>query len=55
MSNLLGVSEAADLLGVSTQTIRRWESEGKLKAVRTEGGHRRFEVSDLISNKQDIS
>ena len=55
MSNLLGVSEAAKLLGVSTKTIRRWESDGKIKAVRTEGGHRRFDVSDLISNKQDTS
>jgi len=55
MSNLLSVSEAAELLGVSTKTIRRWEADGKIKAVRTEGGHRRFEVSDLIGNKQDDS
>lgn len=52
MSNLLSVSEASKLLGVSTKTIRRWETEGKIKAVRTEGGHRRFEVSDLIGNQQ---
>ncbi|MBP0016496.1 MAG: helix-turn-helix domain-containing protein, partial [Cyanobacteria bacterium SBLK] len=40
MSNLISVSEAAKLLGVSTKTIRRWEADGKIKAVRTEGGHR---------------
>jgi len=40
---------------VSTKTIRRWEADGKIKAVRTEGGHRRFEVSDLIGNKQNVS
>jgi excisionase family DNA binding protein len=45
MSNLLTVTEAAQLLGVSTKTIRRWENEGKIKAIRTEGGHRRFEDS----------
>ena len=27
MSNLIGVKEAAKLLGVSTKTIRRWELE----------------------------
>ena len=55
MSNLLSVSEAAELLGVSTKTIRRWEGEGRLNSTRTEGGHRRFKVSDLIGNKQDNS
>ncbi len=55
MSNLLTVSEAAELLGVSTKTIRRWETEGRIKSIRTEGGHRRFTVSNLIGNKQDNS
>lgn len=55
MSNLLTVTEAAQLLGVSTKTIRRWENEGKIKAIRTEGGHRRFEVSSLLGNKHDAS
>ncbi|MEM1170870.1 MAG: IS607 family transposase [Cyanobacteria bacterium P01_H01_bin.35] len=55
MSNLLSVSEAAELLGVSTKTIRRWETEGRIKSIRTEGGHRRFTVTDLIGNKQDDS
>lgn len=55
MSSLLSISEAAELLGVSTKTIRRWESDGKIKAVRTEGGHRRFAVADLIGNSQDDS
>ena len=55
MSNLLTVSQAAELLGVSTKTIRRWETEGRIKSIRTEGGHRRFTVSDLIGNKQDNS
>ena len=55
MSNLVTVSEAAELLGVSTRTIRRWESEGKIKATRTEGNHRRFEVASLLGKKQDAS
>ncbi|NEP85091.1 MAG: IS607 family transposase [Okeania sp. SIO3B3] len=55
MSNLLTVSQAAELLGVSTKTIRRWETEGRIKSIRTEGGHRRFAITDLIGNKQDNS
>ena len=35
MSNLIGVKEAAELLGVSTKTIRRWEEEGKIRSIRT--------------------
>ena len=55
MSNLLTVSQAAELLGESTKTIRRWETEGRIKSIRTEGGHRRFTLSNLIGNKQDNS
>ena len=34
---------AAELKGVSSSTLRRWEKEGKLLPVeRTMGGHRRY-------------
>lgn len=55
MSNLIGVKEAAELLGVSTKTIRRWEADGKICSIRTEGGHRRFNVSELLGNNRDAS
>ena len=55
MYNLIGVKEAAELLGVSTKTIRRWEADGKICSVRTEGGHRRFSVNELLGNKPDTS
>jgi putative resolvase len=55
MSNLLTVKEAADLLGVSTKTIRRWEADGKIRSVRTTRNHRRFDVSELLGNKSDSS
>ena len=32
--------EAADLLGVSVDTVRRWADAGRLATTRTEGGHR---------------
>jgi molybdopterin-binding protein len=34
------IGQAADLLGVSTDTVRRWADAGKLPTVRTGGGHR---------------
>src|SRR3954454_4120013 len=48
MDKLLGVAEAADLLGVSANTLRRWEREGKLAAdERTEGNQRRYRLSSI--------
>jgi molybdopterin-binding protein len=34
------LGEAADLLGVSSDTVRRWIDNGRLAAVRDENGHR---------------
>ena len=44
---LVNVSQAADMLGVSTKIMRMWDNEGKVEAVRTAGGHRRYRVSEI--------
>jgi excisionase family DNA binding protein len=49
------VSEAATLLAVSISTIRRWTEEGRINSVRTEGGHRRFDVAELLQSREDQS
>jgi len=41
MDRLVSVGEIAELKAVSVDTVRRWEKEGKIKSVRTDGGHRR--------------
>lgn len=46
MKKSIGV--AAKLLGVSQDTLRRWERAGKIKVDRTARGHRRYDVSKLL-------
>ena len=55
MSNWVSASQAAELIGVSTRTLLRWEEQGKLKPMRTSGGHRRYDVSELLGTKNDSS
>lgn len=45
--NILSISEAASLLGVSDETLRNWEKDGKLTPFHTEGGHRRYYKTDI--------
>ena len=48
MDKLLSVSEAAELLGVSESTLRRWEKEKRLIAdERTLGNQRRYRISSI--------
>lgn len=44
---LLSLNKAAKYLNVSPSTLRNWDKSGKLKAVRTPGGHRRYDIKDL--------
>jgi excisionase family DNA binding protein len=41
---LIPISEAAKLLGVHADTLRRWEREGKIKPRRTSGNLRRYDT-----------
>jgi excisionase family DNA binding protein len=51
---MLTISQAAKLLGVHPDTLRRWEKAGKLSPIRfVKRGHRRYrsdEIMDLIKN-----
>jgi molybdopterin-binding protein len=43
------VGQAAELLGVSIDTLRRWESAGKLRVRRSAGGQRLVGLADIRS------
>jgi excisionase family DNA binding protein len=47
MEDLINPKEASKMLSVSPDCLRHWENEGKLKAVRTLGGHRRYRLEDI--------
>lgn len=42
-ADLIPIGEAARILGVSVDTLRRWEAQGKITSLRTLGGQRRFD------------
>ena len=47
MDDQLRIGEAAELLGVSVDTVRRWTTSGALAFVRTSGGQRTVKRSDV--------
>lgn len=46
-ADLIGLSEAANILGVHPSTVRSWADSGKIPVQRTAGGHRRFSRADI--------
>lgn len=53
---IFNITEAARLLGVTAQTLRVWESEGKISPVYTPGGHRRYtqeEINRVLGLERD--
>ncbi|WP_270483374.1 MerR family transcriptional regulator [Gordonia jacobaea] len=46
---LIPIGDAARRLSVSVATLRRWERDGRIHAVRTPTGHRRFRLAEVES------
>jgi excisionase family DNA binding protein len=46
-ADLLTPAEAAHKLGVTPNTVTRWSRAGKISAIQTMGGHRRFPRSEI--------
>jgi len=43
----LRIGQAAEVLGVSVDTVRRWADDGTLKTTRSEGGQRLIAASEV--------
>ena len=41
------IGQAAELLDVSVETVRRWAASGKVEVIRTGGGQRRVALSEV--------
>lgn len=52
--NLLTIGEAGKILGVSIDTLRRWDAAGKLKALRSSGKHRYYSKEQLERFRLDL-
>ena len=48
LPKLLTIRQAAEILNVHVETLRRWDKSGKLKAIRVnDRGDRRYKPEDL--------
>ncbi|HEX9995343.1 MAG TPA: BldC family transcriptional regulator [Acidimicrobiales bacterium] len=52
---LLTPSEVAAMFRVNPKTVTRWARAGKLTAIRTLGGHRRFRASEIRRCLEELS
>ena len=46
-SGRIRVGQAAEMLGVSVETLRRWETDGRLRMHRSGGGQRLVEIEEV--------
>jgi excisionase family DNA binding protein len=52
--DLLTPGEVARLFGVDPKTVTRWAQAGKLEALRTLGGHRRYRATQVHALLSDL-
>jgi excisionase family DNA binding protein len=50
---MITIQEASKILGVTPKTLRLWEKEGKIQSFKTDGGHRRYQLADLLSGTKN--
>lgn len=48
-------SEVAKLFRVDPKSVKRWVAVGKLKAIKTPGGHYRFEEEHIDNKLKETS
>ncbi len=48
MNTILSTHEVAALFNVTETTVKRWADEGQIQCSKTLGGHRKFELNNII-------
>ena len=46
-------SKVSKQLGVSLSSLRNWEAQGKIQAIRTCGGHRKYNLADFLEKAKN--
>jgi molybdopterin-binding protein len=44
----MSIGQAANAIGISADTLRRWDRAGQVQSYRTDSGHRRIPVSEVV-------
>lgn len=52
--DLISIGETAEILGVSIDTLRRWDKSGRFPAEKSEGGHRMYSKTKVGIYLKDI-
>jgi excisionase family DNA binding protein len=53
-NELLTPAEVAEMFRVNPKTVTRWARAGKITAVRTLGGHRRFRADEIRRSLEEV-
>jgi excisionase family DNA binding protein len=51
---LLTPAEVAQMFRVNPKTVTRWARAGKISAIRTLGGHRRFRAAEIRKLLEEV-
>ncbi len=54
MEKIYSIKQAAEILGVSIMTLRRWEKSGRLIPLRSKGGHRYYRPEDIKEYQKNL-
>jgi excisionase family DNA binding protein len=52
-ATLLTPNEVAEIFRVNPKTVTRWAQSGKISAIRTLGGHRRFNAAEIMRHLEE--
>lgn len=55
MGRLIPIGQAAKLAGVTVETLREWERQGRITSERTQGGHRRYDIDQFIEPEDRLT